>query len=91
MGARKPGRRTMPATELGVRLGISARAARSYWAEPRACYEARSTSRAQPWAEAGISRATWYRRRKAAGQTSTTQMPGGASRVAPEIDSSSRA
>jgi hypothetical protein len=32
---------------------------------PRAEYEAKSLSRAKPWIAEGISRATWYRRRRA--------------------------
>lgn len=37
---------------------------------PRSEYLARSLSREQPWLKAGVSRATWYRRLKAAVETS---------------------
>ncbi len=37
---------------------------------PRAEYLAQSLSRKKPWLEAGVSRATWYRRRDAADETS---------------------
>jgi len=66
VATRKPSRRSVSAAELGERQGISARAARRYWAEPRHEYERRSASRAQPWVEAGVSRATWYRRQRKA-------------------------
>lgn len=36
-------------------------------AKPRAVYEAASAKRAKPWAELGISRRTWYRRKRGTG------------------------
>lgn len=39
---------------------------RSRGAKPRAEYEAQSISRAKPWEALGISRRTWFRRRKQA-------------------------
>ena len=49
-----------------IETGRSARTIRRYVAEPREDYEARSLSRTAPWMAEGVSRATWYRRLKAA-------------------------
>ncbi len=55
----------MTAAQLGQRLdGISPRSARRYWAEQRHQYEAVSTTKSAPWKQDGISRTSWYRRRK---------------------------
>lgn len=56
----------MPLSELAQRLECSERTARRYWAEPREQYELRSLQRSAPWLVEGISRSTWYRRRKEA-------------------------
>lgn len=37
---------------------------RAQGAKPRAEYEAASTNRAKPWIAAGLSRASWYRKRR---------------------------
>jgi hypothetical protein len=70
MAARDPSRRmfrgiAMSAADLAKRLGISPRRVRAYWAECRVGYEARSLSRQRPWELEGVSRRTWYRRRRA--------------------------
>jgi hypothetical protein len=65
MAARKQRRRKMTAAELGQRLGgLSARSARRYWAEPRENYVRERKANSAPWAQEGVSRATWYRRQK---------------------------
>jgi hypothetical protein len=64
MGAKDHTRRPMSAAHLAARLNMSARNARRIWAEPRAQFEARSISRQRPWEVEGVSRATWYRRRR---------------------------
>lgn len=51
--------------EVAQILGCSRRNARRYHATPRHQYEANSLSRKQPWEAMGISRSTWYRRKKA--------------------------
>jgi hypothetical protein len=40
---------------------------------PRELYEAQSLSAKQPWAEAGVSRATWYRQRKGSRETGVSE------------------
>jgi hypothetical protein len=47
-----------------------ANARRAKGAKPR--NDAQSISQAMPWLEEGISRRTWYRRRKAVGTAGTT-------------------
>jgi hypothetical protein len=69
MPARESSRRNMPSAELAKVLGISPRRARSYWAEPRADYESQSLCRQRPWEAEGISRSTWYWRRRRADDT----------------------
>jgi hypothetical protein len=64
---RRPGNRT--AAELGATVGRSARTVRRHIAQPRAEYEAQSLARSKPWEAEGISRMTWYRRRKVATQS----------------------
>ncbi len=59
-------RRPLPMAAFCAHTGRSARTIRRHIAEPRAEYEARSISRATPWIAEGISRSTWYRRRRAA-------------------------
>ncbi|BAQ17469.1 hypothetical protein [Methyloceanibacter caenitepidi] len=55
--------------------------------KPRAEYEANSLSRAEPWKAEGISKATWYRRRKAerdkSGTITKKNTPIGARPVSP--------
>jgi hypothetical protein len=63
-----PTHRSMSAASLAGSLKRSARTARRLWAEPRHLYEARSHARQRPWEAAGVSRATWYRRRRLAEQ-----------------------
>lgn len=48
------------------KLARSPRTIRRHIAEPRSEYEARSLTRAAPWSAEGVSRATWYRRRRSA-------------------------
>ncbi len=62
--AGNPPNRPMPARDLGSILGLSARSARRYWAQPRAAYEANSSNRGKPWQHAGMSRASWYRTKR---------------------------
>lgn len=64
---KRPGNRT--AAELAKRLGISVRTVRRHVAQPRAEYEANSAERTRPWETEGVSRATWYRRRRAEGRS----------------------
>lgn len=59
-------RRPKPMSFFMTETGRSARTIRRYVAEPREDYEARSISHAAPWRAEGVSRATWYRRLKAA-------------------------
>jgi hypothetical protein len=67
MGARRPcSRGHHTAAALAARRGTCARTIRNHVAEPRRDYEARSIARQKPWLALGISRATWYRRRKSA-------------------------
>jgi hypothetical protein len=66
MTAREPSRRTVSLAELARRLGLSLRQARRLWAEPREDYLNRSLSKVRPWIDQGVSRATWYRRRRKA-------------------------
>jgi hypothetical protein len=64
MGARRPvSRGRHSAAAVADRIHKTARTVRSYVAEPRAEYEARSVERAKPWLREGISRRTWYRRK----------------------------
>ena len=65
--ARERSRRTFSLAKLATMLGVSRRQARRLWAEPRSEYEARSLARRKPWVAEGISRATWYRRRRKRG------------------------
>jgi hypothetical protein len=66
------GRRDTTAKNLAAHIEeasgkpCSTRTARRLFAEPRNGYEARSLSKLQPWKDAGVSRRTWERRRKAA-------------------------
>ena len=62
--ARERSRRPFSLAKLANKLGVSLRQARRLWAEPRSEYEARSLARLTPWQAEGISRATWYRRRR---------------------------
>lgn len=63
----------MTAAELGKLLGgLTARSARRYWAASRREYESESLVKRTPWADAGISRTTWYRRRKRKREKATT-------------------
>jgi len=55
----------LSSAEVAQILGCSERNARRYNAVPRADYEANSLSRTRPWEDLGISRRTWYQRRKA--------------------------
>jgi len=64
MSARNPIKRSKTARELSELTGKSQRTIRRYFAQPRADYEEQSLSRAKPWEAEGVSRATWYRRRK---------------------------
>lgn len=64
MPAKLQQRRPTPMATLVVELDRSSRTVRRWMAEPRAEYEARSVSRAEPGLAEGISRATWYRREK---------------------------
>jgi hypothetical protein len=65
-GSADPTRRTISAASLATSLNKSVRTARRVWAEPRHLYEARSRARQRPWEADGVSRATWYRRRRLA-------------------------
>jgi hypothetical protein len=66
----------MTAAELGKRLGgLTARSARRYWAAPRQVYESTSLAKRKPWADAGISRTTWYRRRKRKREPTAAPLP----------------
>jgi hypothetical protein len=56
-------RRTVRLKALTDALHRTDRTVRRYWAEARDVYEARSAARQRPWQAAGVSRATWYRRR----------------------------
>ena len=56
-------RRTVHLKALTDALQRTDRTVRRYWAETRDDYEARSAARQRPWEAAGVSRATWYRRR----------------------------
>jgi hypothetical protein len=72
MGARRPcSRGHHTAAALAERMGTCPRTIRNHVAEPRRDYEARSIARLKPWFELGISRATWYRRRKLDQQRAT--------------------
>ena len=74
MTAARPRRRKrLSAAELAARLGCSERTARRYQAEPRQEFEQRSLERQQPWQAEGISRSTWFRRRKAASVRAVAQ------------------
>jgi hypothetical protein len=64
MVAHDPTRRSISAAALAKALKRSKRTARRVWAEQRHTYEMRSLMRAAPWESEGISRSTWYRRRK---------------------------
>jgi len=67
MGARRPySRGHHTAAALAERIGKCPRTIRNHVAEPRQAYETRSIARLEPWLAQGISRATWYRRRKSA-------------------------
>ena len=59
-------RRDDTAETIARRVGKSPRTVRRHVAEPRAEYEAGSIQCVKPWLVHGISRSTWYRRRKAA-------------------------
>jgi len=48
------------------RFEKSARTARRIWSEPRNLYEASSRTGQTSWEADGVSRATWYRRRRLA-------------------------
>jgi transcriptional regulator with XRE-family HTH domain len=60
------GRRNTTAKKLAERLGLSVRTIRKYTSIDRAEYLATHTLTTvqKPWIDMGISRATWYRRRK---------------------------
>ena len=66
MSVLKPfrGRRPFSMATACEKTGKSSRQIRRLAAEPREEYEARGVSRNEPWEKQGISRATWYRRRK---------------------------
>lgn len=53
-----------PAKEIAAKLGVHERTVRRYVARPREEYLANTISAQKPWEPLGISRATWYRRRK---------------------------
>lgn len=60
---KRPGNRT--AEEVGKAVGLSARTVRRHVAQPRADWLAENSARrTKPWEAEGVSRATWYRRRK---------------------------
>jgi len=59
--------RPRPMADFVSAAGRTPRTIRRYVAEARADYEGRSISRARPWAALGVSRATWYRKRKETG------------------------
>lgn len=63
---KRAARRPKPMRDFVEQTSRSARTIRRYLAEDRADYLARSLERAAPWITEGISRATWYRRRRAA-------------------------
>lgn len=64
MAARIARQRPVSARKLAKALGVTPRSARRYQAEPRHDYETNSKAKLMPWALEGISRATWFRRRK---------------------------
>lgn len=57
-------RKRMTARQLAAALGCSERTARRYRAERRSDYELSSREKAKPWIHEGLSRATWFRRRR---------------------------
>ena len=61
-----PNLESLRAVDVAEILGRSERTAQRYISQPRAEYEANSISRAAPWADLGVSRATYYRRKNAA-------------------------
>jgi len=65
MAAHERSRRTMAIKALAKLMQRSERTVRRYWAEARADYQSKGAARQRPWEAAGISRATWYRRRRA--------------------------
>ena len=54
----------MTAREMGEKFNLSTRTIQRIFSQPREEYENNSISRAKPWEDMGISRATWYRRGK---------------------------
>lgn len=61
----KTTKRDVPIKELAERFGCSTRTVARAWSQSRADYLAENTiSRDKPWEKLGISRTTWYRRRK---------------------------
>lgn len=57
-------KRQITAKELAKKWGVSQQTVRKYFALPREKYEAESATKLQPWANLGVSRATWYRHGK---------------------------
>ena len=62
--AEAPDLQNLSVPQVALILGRSTRTARRYVGTPRAEYEGNSISRAIPWQDLGISRATYYRRKK---------------------------
>lgn len=54
----------MTARAMAEKFGVSKRTVQRIFSQPRDEYLANSISKAKPWEELGISRATWYRRGK---------------------------
>lgn len=63
---KRSARRPKPMRVFVEQTGRSERTIRRYLAEDRADYLARSLERIAPWIAEGISRSTWFRRRRAA-------------------------
>ena len=61
-GRRRP--RAISVQSLANKVGVSARTIRRYAARSRQEYEAESLERSAPWDIEGVSRATWFRRRR---------------------------
>ena len=59
-----PMRKNTTAAELAKKLKVNIKTVYKYTAVPRKQYESSSISHARPWETLGISRATWYRRKK---------------------------
>lgn len=71
MGKIASTRRTATSIEIAKRLGVHPVTIRRLVSLPRTQYLAESITRAAPWEELGISRATWYRKGKPTSKKNT--------------------